>query len=86
MTLRDPHLPCRRRGDLAALRQQRCTALSLAMAFVVVLLLVQLWLLLGVVEGALGGDGAIALPATLVSGVCCLGTWRLWSLLRRQGW
>jgi apolipoprotein N-acyltransferase len=84
MTLRDPHLTRRRRGDPAALRQQRRTALSLAMAFVVVLLLVQLGLLVGVVEGVVGGEGVIAFPATLVSGVCCLGTWWLRSLLRQR--
>lgn len=66
-----------------AVRQHR-TARALAMSFIVVLLLLQLWLLVSVIEGVLGGAGAIVFPATLVSGICCSGTWWLWWLLRRH--
>ena len=72
---RTPHSP-------ALLRQQHNTVLSLVTAFVIVLLLVQLWLLVGAVEGALGGEGAIAFPASLASGLCFLGVWQLWRRVR----
>jgi hypothetical protein len=56
---------------------QRNTVLALVMAFVVALLLIQLWLLVGAVEGVLRAEGTIAFPATLVSGLCFLGVWQL---------
>jgi hypothetical protein len=61
---------------------QRDTTLSLVTAFVVILLLLQLWLLVDALEGSLGGEGAIAFPATLVSGLCFLGAWQLRRMLR----
>lgn len=63
---------------------QRDIALSLGMAFVIVLLLVQLWLLVAALEGFLGGDETIAVPATMASAVCFLGAWRLWATLRQK--
>jgi hypothetical protein len=63
---------------------QRDTALSLVTAFVVVLLLVQLWLLVGTLEGSLGGEGTIAFPATLASGLCFLSAWQLWRMLPQK--
>ncbi len=60
----------------------RITALSLVTAFVIVFLNVQLWLLTQAVEGALRGESAIVLPATLVSGLCFLGAWRLWRMVQ----
>jgi len=63
---------------------QRDTILALVMAFVIVLLLVQLWLLVEAVEGYMGGAGVTILPATLASGLCCVGVWRLWSLLQQR--
>ncbi|MGH7964099.1 MAG: DUF6755 family protein [Candidatus Binatia bacterium] len=60
--------------------RQRDTTLSLVLAFVIVLLLVQLWLLVEAVEGDASGAGAIAVPATLASGLCFLGAWGLWRL------
>lgn len=74
MTIRDPQSTIHHR--------QRDTVLSLVTAFVIVLLLVQLWLLVGAVEGALGGESGITLPATLVSGLCFLGAWWLWRTLQ----
>ena len=79
---RTPHSALRIPHSPASLRQQRNTVLSLVTAFVIVLLLVQLWLLVGAVEGALGGEGAIAFPASLASGLCFLGVWQLWRRVR----
>jgi hypothetical protein len=62
--------------------RQRDTTLSLVMAFVIVLLLVQLWLLVETVESVLGGVDAIILPATVASGFCFLAAWGLWRTLR----
>jgi len=67
---------------LASRNAQRDTTLSLVTAFVVILLLLQLWLLVGTLEGSLDGEGTIAFPATLVSGLCFLGAWQLRCLLR----
>jgi F0F1-type ATP synthase assembly protein I len=63
---------------------QRDTVLSLVTAFVVALLLLQLWLLTGAIEGAMGGEGTILLPATFASGFCFIGAWRLWFMLQRR--
>jgi len=73
--VRNPVLP-------ATWRQQRNTILSLVMAFVVVLLLVQLWLLVEAVEGDRSGGDSITVPATLISGLCFLGAGWLWRMLR----
>jgi Family of unknown function (DUF6755) len=80
----NPQASSRSRETPVTLRQQRNTALALVMAFVIVLLLVQLWLLLGAVEGALGGEGAIIFPATFASGLCFVGAWRLWFMLQQR--
>ena len=81
LTFRIPHSALRIPHSPASLRQQHNTVLSLVTAFVIVLLLVQFWLLVGAVEGALGGEGAIACPASLASGLCFLGVWQLWRRL-----
>jgi hypothetical protein len=60
--------------------RQRTTALSLVTAFVIVFLNVQLWLLVQAVEGTLRGESGIVFPATLTSGLCFLGAWRLWRM------
>jgi len=71
------------RNPQSAIRnRQRDTTLSLVTAFMVILLLLQLWLLVGSLEGSLNGEGTIAFPATLVSGLCFLGAWQLRRLLR----
>ncbi len=67
----------------ATLRQQRNSILALVMAFVVVLLLIQLWLLVETLEGHLSGVGTIAGPATLASGLCFLAACWLWRTMRR---
>jgi hypothetical protein len=71
------------RDSQSAVRNpHRATALSLVTAFVIVFLNVQLWLLTQAVEGALRGESALVFPATLVSGLCFLGAWRLWRMLQ----
>lgn len=77
-----PHVAVHNASPSASVRRQRNAALSLVMAFVIVLLLVQLWLLVEAVEGYLGGAGAIAVPAAIASGLCSLGIWGLWRVLQ----
>ncbi|HEV8717273.1 MAG TPA: DUF6755 family protein [Candidatus Binatia bacterium] len=84
MTDHNRHAPIRPQVTPALLRQQRNTALALVMAFVSVLLLVQLWLLVQAIEGAPKGESTIVFPATLTSGLCFLGAWRLWHLLQNR--
>jgi len=84
MTDHNLYAPIRPRETPALLRQQRNTVLALVVAFVSVLLLVQLWLLVQAIEGAAKGERAIVFPATLASGLCFLGAWRLWHLLQNR--
>jgi hypothetical protein len=52
------------------------TAIAGAMALVVVLLMVQIWLLSATLESYLAGERGAALPAAVFSGIlflCCLG-------------
>ena len=63
---------------------QRDTVLSLVMAFVIVLLLVQLWLLVEAVEGHMSETGTIILPAAVASGFCCLAASWLWRTSRQK--
>jgi len=71
------------RDSQSAVRNpHRTTALSLVTAFAIVFLNAQLWLLMQAVEGALRGESTIVFPATLVSGLCFLGAWRLWRMLQ----
>ncbi len=63
------------------MKRQRNTVLSIAMAFLAVVLLVQLWLLVGTLEAFMGGEGLVGLPAALASGVCLLiAAWLVWSV------
>ena len=57
---------------LSTLRAQRSAVLAMVTAFVVVLLLIQLWLLVETIEGHLGGVSSIVAPATFASGLCCM--------------
>lgn len=84
MTDRNLHASIRPRETPAPLRQQRNTVLALVMAFVSVLLLIQLWLLVQAIEGAAKGERAIVFPVTLASSLCFLGAWRLWHLLQNR--
>ena len=53
--------------------QQRSSILSIVMAFLLVILLVQLWLLFGALEAFAEGRDLVGLPAALASGVCLIG-------------
>lgn len=64
------------------MKRQRNTVLSLVMAFLAVILLVQLWLLVGGIEAYMGGEALVGLPATLASGICLMASvWLIRSLL-----
>jgi uncharacterized protein DUF6755 len=69
-------------ADQAIRNSQHAPALLLVMAFVIVFLNIQLWVLVQAVEGILRGEDAIVLPATLISGLCFLGAWRLWRMVQ----
>ena len=60
------------------MRRQEKTILSIVMAFLAVILLGQLWLMVGVLEAYLVQDVYVGLPAALASGLCFLTS--LWLL------
>jgi predicted Co/Zn/Cd cation transporter (cation efflux family) len=69
-------------------RRQLTTAVDGAIALIVVLLLVQMWLLSAALESLLAGHREAALPAALASGVLFAGCLALYLFLRgldRQG-
>lgn len=51
-------------------RRQRMTVLSGMLAFVVVLVLLQLWLLTATMNAYLGGDERVIWPAAVASSLC----------------
>ena len=53
-------------------RQRGLTAISGAMALIVVLLIVQIWLLTASLEAFLAGHNSVAVPAAITSGVILL--------------
>ena len=53
------------------------TRLAAVLAFLVVLLILQLWLLGGALELALGGTRGALVPIVAVSGLCFLSAWGL---------
>lgn len=67
-------------------RSQRMTIVNGMLAFVVLIVILQLWLLTATMNAYLGGDVAILLPAALAS-LACLGLnagllWYLYKLER----
>ena len=64
-------------------RSQRMTIVNGILAFVVLIVVLQLWLLTATMNAYLGGDTAVVLPAALVS-LGCLGLvlGLLWYLYR----
>ncbi len=66
--------------DRAAWRAAR---LSSVLAFVIGLLLFQLWLMSGALEVTLSRDSTALLPVILVSGLCSTAAWGLWRMLGR---
>jgi hypothetical protein len=65
------------------LRAQRMTIVNAMLAFVVLIVILQLWLLTATMNAYLGGDSSIVVPAALAS-LACLGlnTGLLWYLFR----
>jgi hypothetical protein len=53
-------------------RAQRATIVNGMLAFVVMLVVLQLWLLTATMNAYLGGDEAVIWPAAAASGVCLL--------------
>lgn len=53
-------------------RQRGLTAISGAIALIVVLLIVQIWLLTASLESFLAGHNSVAVPAVITSGVILL--------------
>ena len=56
------------------MNRQRSSILSIVMAFLVVILLVQLWLLVGALEAYAAGQNLIGLPVALASGLCLIAS------------
>ncbi len=53
-------------------RQQRTTIVSGMLAFVLIVLMLQLWLLTATMNAYLGGDRSVIWPAALVSLACLI--------------
>ena len=53
-------------------RQQRTTVINAMLAFVLMLVLLQLWLLTATMNAYLGGDDAVIWPAAAASVFCLL--------------
>ena len=67
--------------------QRLLTAINGAIALVVILLMVQMWLLTAALESFLAGHRETAVPAALISGVlfsACLGLYLLVDRLDRE--
>jgi uncharacterized protein DUF6755 len=52
------------------LRAQRMTIVNALLAFVVLIVVLQLWLLTATMNAYLGGDRAVAVPAAVGSWIC----------------
>ena len=61
----------------------RTTRLAAVLAFLVGLLVFQLWLLGGALELALGGTRGVLVPIVAVSGLCLLCAWGLLRMIER---
>ena len=69
------------------MRQRALTAINGAVALVVVLLMVQIWLLTSTLESFLAGHRETAVPAALISGLlflACMGIYLLVDRLDRE--
>ena len=53
-------------------RAQRATIVNGMLAFVIMLVVIQLWLLTATMNAYLGGDDSVIWPAGVVSAVCLL--------------
>jgi hypothetical protein len=64
-------------------RAQRMTIVNGMLAFVVLIVILQLWLLTATMNAYLGGDATVVLPAALASLLCLgLNSGLLWYLFR----
>lgn len=70
-------------GYNSPLRKRAGRALSGALALIVVLLVVQIWLLMASVESWLAGHHEVALPAAIISGVLFAISVGLLALIRK---
>ena len=59
----------------------RQTRVAAVLAFLVGLLILQLWLLGGALDLALGGTRGGLIPIIAVSGLCFLCAWGLWRMI-----
>ena len=69
------------------MRQRALTAINGAVALVIVLLMVQIWLLTSTLESFLAGHRETAVPAAVISGLLflvCLGLYLLVDRLDRE--
>jgi hypothetical protein len=53
-------------------REQRSTVIYGMLAFVLILVVLQLWLLMATMNAYLGGDESVIGPAAIASGLCLL--------------
>jgi hypothetical protein len=65
-------------------REQRATIVYGMLAFVLMLVILQLWLLTATMNAYLGGDETVIWPAAAVSLVCLLLNVGLWRYLLRM--
>ena len=66
-------------------RDQRATVVSGMLAFIIIVVLLQLWLLTATMNAFLGGDDAVIWPAALASlGCFALNAGLLWHLGRME--
>jgi Cu/Ag efflux pump CusA len=65
------------------MRQRALTAISGAVALVIVLLMVQIWLLTSTLESFLAGHRETAVPAALISGLLFLASMGIYLLVDR---
>jgi hypothetical protein len=64
-------------------RAQRMTIVNGMLAFVVLIVILQLWLLTATMNAYLGGDDTVVIPAAIASLVCLgLNAGLLWYLFR----
>jgi len=68
---------------LNELRQRRRTVVDAAVAFLVILLIVQMWLLTATLEAYLAGNTDAAIPGAAVSFVLFLGCFGLYRFVDR---
>jgi hypothetical protein len=69
-------------------REQRATIIYGMLAFVIILVVLQLWLLTATMNAWLGGDASIVWPAAAASGACLalnLGLYRYLVRMERTG-